>query len=347
MKAVLRVDASAAIGNGHLARSLTLARGLLGHGFSVAVATQGPSAHARSWIEREGHVVIPLDVAPGSPADVAATRAACEHAALVVVDGYVFDAGFHGALRGAKRVVAVIDDLAEARLGGDAVLNGNLYAEELAYDARPSTLMLVGPRYALVREEFVAARTARQLAPREPGQRPRLLVTMGGADPTAETEKALAALGALAPMDVRVVVGGANPRAAEIREAAGREGRHSVEVLVDVRDMGEQMVWCDVALTAAGSTCLELACVGVAAACVIVADNQRLVGDAFGKRGLMANLGRHEAVDAGAIAKAVAALLEDPARRRAMEAAQRAAVDGGGKDRAAASLAAACRTAGA
>jgi UDP-2,4-diacetamido-2,4,6-trideoxy-beta-L-altropyranose hydrolase len=339
MRAVLRVDASSAIGSGHLSRCLTLARGLAARGFEVEIATRAPSERVLAWIAREGHRAVPIDAATIDE-DVVATRRAAEGAALVVVDGYVFDAAYHDALRADGRVVCVLDDLAASRVGGDAVLNGNVYGEELSYDVRDGARLLVGPRFALVRDEFVAARAPRVARKLDPARRPRLLVTMGGADPTSETEKALAALEHVSAMDVRVIVGGANPRADAIREAASRAPRrHDVEVLVDVRTMGEQMVWCDVALAAAGSTCLELACVGVASVVVVVVDNQRLVGDGFGRRGLMTNLGAREAVDAETMGRAVEALVVDETRRRAMEEGQRAVVDGAGKDRAAEELA--------
>jgi UDP-2,4-diacetamido-2,4,6-trideoxy-beta-L-altropyranose hydrolase len=335
MKAVLRCDASPRIGSGHLSRCLTLARGLLAEGFVVEVATHAPSEHTRAWIAREGCSVV--DAGAGS--DVTAA----EGAALVVVDGYDFPPSFHEALRRDDRLVCVIDDLAAAPVRGDVVLNGNLYAEELVYDVPAGAVLLCGPRYALVREEFVAARAARE-ARAWSEEASRLLITMGGADPTRETEKALAALEhtlLTSPLDVKVVVGAANPRSEAIRHLAAAQTKHRVEVLVDVRAMGALMEWCDVALSAAGGTCLELSCVGVAAAAVVVADNQRGVGGALRARGLMdvVGLDAGEAVDAAVLAGSVARLLADAPRRRAMELAQRACVDGAGRERAAARLA--------
>ncbi len=330
MKALFRVDASPSIGSGHLARCLTLARALSSRGVEIEVATHAPSAHTLSWIEREGFRAVELAAAMG----VAEVCHHADDAALVVVDGYSFDASFHAALRAPARVVCVIDDLADAPLGGDAVLNGNLYGRELRYDV---ATQLVGPEFALVREEFLAAR-ARRLTRAEPGGARRLLVTMGGADPTRETDKALAALAQLPPLHVRVVVGGANPRVEEIRAACARVPGHTLELLVDVRDMAEMMEWADVALTASGSTCLELACVGVASVVVQVADNQRLVAASLASRQLMTVAGTTHDVSPEVLAAAVAALLEDPAARHRAEAAQRSVVDGRGPARAADAL---------
>lgn len=341
MRALARVDASAQIGLGHLSRTSTLLSALRERGVSLTVATHTPTDAARAWIARTGAALVEVAAAPGTPADLAETRALASETALVIVDGYVFDASFHEGLRDARRAVVAIDDLGEAPTGADVVLNGNLYAAELTYTTPPGGRTLLGPRYALVRSEFLAARDAREArAPSAEGP-PRLLVTMGGADPTGETEKALDAIAQIeGALHARVILGGANPRAGALaaRARAMGNGARRVEALVSANDMGDQMLWADVALTAAGSTCLELATVGVAGATVTVADNQRLVARAFDARGLLSSLGASQDVTPDAMRAAVVALIADPTERRRAEDAQRAAVDGRGAARAAEAL---------
>lgn len=338
MRALFRCDASAVVGSGHLSRCLTLARALQGEGFSVDVATRDPSDHTVDWIERERCRAV---IISGSTDDAAATRSAAEGADLVVIDGYTFGPAFQAALGRADRVVCVVDDLAIGPVRADVVLNGNLYGASLAYEVEEGTELLCGPEYALVREEFVRAREERSRRAATPTR--RLLVTMGGADPTGETEKVITALHTsqgLADLTVTIVVGGANPRAEAIRTAVARALLvQRAEVLVDVRAMGTLMAECDVAVTAAGGTCLELACVGVPAAVVVVADNQRCVAEALSARGLMDVVGQSAEVDPARIGEAIMRLFEDRDRSRAMETAQRACVDGRGSERVAARLA--------
>lgn len=334
---VFRVDASARIGAGHLSRCLTLARALASEGARVSVASRAPTDHARAWIAREGHALLAI---AEDEDEIAASLERARDADLAVVDGYGFGPELLGALRAPGRVLAAFDDLGDRPLPVDAVLNGNLYGDAIDYAAlAPGALLLVGAQHALVREEFTAARRLRETRPRP--TLPHLLVTMGGADPTSETEKALAALDLLArrsiPLTATVVVGGSNPRAEALRAAAARLGP-DVAVVVDVTDMGARMAASDLALTAAGSTCLELACVGVAALAVVVADNQRGVAEAVARLGLGRVLGESPAVTAEAMAGAIADLLADPAARAAMEREQRARVDGQGAPRVAAAL---------
>jgi UDP-2,4-diacetamido-2,4,6-trideoxy-beta-L-altropyranose hydrolase len=340
MKAVLRVDASAAIGLGHLSRCLTLARGLQRRGVEVDVAMRAPGERTRQWVEREGHRLVAL---AGDADEIGATLDAIRGADLVVIDGYTFGVDLHDAVLGAGARLCVLDDVGSAPLHADVVLNGNVFAEPLRYER--ARRCLLGPSYALVREEFVLARARRIARNREEriGRAPRLLVTMGGADPTSATEAFLRGLGESptpSRIEIRIVVGGANPRADTIAHAAAQIREHDVAVSVAAENMAELMEWSDVTLAAAGSTCLELSCVGVASVVVAVADNQIPVANEVARRKMMTSLGRQADVAGPELFAAALRLLGDEhaGARAEMEATQRAVIDGLGQERVAAAL---------
>lgn len=324
MRATFRVDASAAIGSGHLARCLTLASALARNGIQASFAAHDPSEHTRRWIVEAGHTIVALP-----DLELETALRAAEGASLVVVDGYTFGPDLHDALRRSDRIVVAVDDVG-LPVRADAVLNGNFFGEEIEYPGVRHRLQ--GPAFALVRAEFAEAHV--QGLQRAPvGDRPRLLLTMGGADPARATELFMDALESVRPCEVRVVVGGANPRVDTIRDLAARRKTHDVRVLVDVARMSEQMAWCDLAIAAAGSTCLELACLGTPAVVVAVADNQIPVAREVARRGLMVSLGELHTVRAASIVSEVERLLDDPAGRAAMVERQRHAVDGHGARR--------------
>ncbi len=341
LHAVLRVDASPRIGTGHLARCLTLARALAREGCRVTVASRAPSEHTAAWVAREGHALRPLDDGDERALCIAATK----DANLVVLDGYDFDTDLLAHLGANRRTLAVFDDLGDRALPVAAVIDGNFYGETLDYaHLAPTALHLLGPRHAVVREEFLEGRNARaQREARAADVPPRLLVTMGGADPTHETEKALDALDLLAARDVRLratlVVGGANPRR-DALVARARSSGPNIDVVADITTMGALMAEADLVLTAAGSTCLEIACVGVPLVTVVVADNQRGVGAALTARGIGRVLGESPVVTAGVMADAVDELLAPVSVDlcHAMVQAQHAAVDGLGAGRVARAL---------
>jgi UDP-2,4-diacetamido-2,4,6-trideoxy-beta-L-altropyranose hydrolase len=337
---VFRVDGSNAIGTGHVARCATLARAFRRVGRRVLFACREVPAALESSLSGEGFQVARLGDDAGSEADARAVKelAASARATLVVADGYAFEARFFRALQGPWRRL-YIDDLTTLRYEADWVLNANVYAEERTFDAAPGTRFLLGPRYALLRDEFLAAREAAR--PPSEGNL-RVLVTMGGADPSGTTVRVVDALldeGFLAtlgrPLTLRVVRGAA--AAFELSSRPVPTGTR-LEVLTQVQTMGRLMLDSDVIVTAGGTTCLELACVGVPAATLAIADNQRPVVEGFERRGLMRSLGWHEDLDPVALRRAVHDLACDARLAEAMVRGQRALVDGLGAARAAEAL---------
>jgi spore coat polysaccharide biosynthesis predicted glycosyltransferase SpsG len=92
--------------------------------------------------------------------------------------------------------------------------------------------------------------------------------------------------------------------------------------------MAALMAEADVALSAAGTTTLELACMGVPSVIVVVAGNQVLAARAYAEREMFAVAhAPNDAVDA------FAALVDDVDARRRRSDVGRRAVDGRGAER--------------
>jgi RimJ/RimL family protein N-acetyltransferase len=191
----------------------------------------------------------------------------------------------------------------------------------------------LGTRYALLRPEFGTYKDIRwgDLAGR-PGRgetaptRPHILVTLGGSDPDNLTLTALQALATLPDVQVKAVIGALNRHRAALAAAAP-----GVELLSAVHDMPALMAWADVAVAAGGSTAWELAFMGLPAALIVLADNQRRVAAALGEAGIAVNLG--ECPTPEHIADAVSGLLLNADLRRQMRDLGRAMVDGRGAAR--------------
>jgi UDP-2,4-diacetamido-2,4,6-trideoxy-beta-L-altropyranose hydrolase len=294
------------------------------------------------WIAADGALVERTGTAPGSTADAAATvdLARDAGATWVVLDGYHFDDDYQLEIKRAGMRLLMLDDYGHAsRYYADIVLNQNLYASEELYPHRePGTRLLLGTRYALLRREFWRWRGAARERP-TPERVRNVLVTMGGSDPENATGVVLHAARMLADRDVRlrVVVGPANVHREELEREAGRSGG-CVELLSSVSDMPELMAWADLAISAAGSSCWELAFMGVPAIVVVLAENQLPIARALASEGIAHDLGWRHELTAGKIASSVTALLDAPARRREMAARGQAAVDGLGGERVAAEM---------
>jgi len=335
---VLRADASASVGTGHVMRCLALAQAVAAAGGRAVLAVAECPEPLVERARGAGVHVERLDAEVGSADDVAATLevAASVGAPWVLLDGYRFGLDVQRALRGGGRRVALVDDF--GHLDGydvDLLLNQNSHAEASAYPGVPTCL--VGPRYALLRPEFVRAVEGRPAA-RVDGPARRVLVTMGGSDPGNATTRVLKALARVPSegLEIRAVVGAANPHGAQVAAAAAALDR--CEVIAPVEDMVPLLDWADLAVCAGGSTLWEMAALGVPVACVVVADNQAPIAVDLERRGMVAHLGWDRDLEPEACARTLAALLSDGERRAAMAAVGRGLVDGRGAARVAAAL---------
>jgi len=323
------------MGTGHVMRCLALAEAwqeqcgpavFLGHCDSRAV---------RDRVERSGARFEQMPAPHPDPGDLERTIACMQdtQADWLVVDGYHFDPSFQQGIREAGHRLMVIDDTAHwPAYHADVLLNQNIGAEDLAYSHDPDTALLLGTAYALLRSEFLH-RPDRERPIPEVGT--KVLVTLGGA---GMEETTLKVIESLSRMDVpglkaRIVVGPASEHADSVKRAAAAAGDH-VQVEESVEDMAELMTWADVAVSAGGSTCWELAFLGLPALLTTVADNQARNVLGLHEANVALNLGAPETVTPDNISTALAELLRDMPRRIDMSKRGQQLVDGEGAARA-------------
>lgn len=331
---LVRPDVGTAVGLGHAMRSLALAGAWVEAGGHASLMVDGTAPEGLVLRAREEGVAVERASAPaGSLEDAAAIAAVAGRlgARVVHLDGYCFPLAHQQTLRRAAPGVtlSLADDNGENHeYAVDVVLNQNAHADGSFYArATSAPRLLMGTQYALLRREFLAAPPG---VPRSEGR--QLLVTLGGSDIEGHTLTAVRALRGV-PADVTVVAGSLNPHHEEI----AREAPSHWSVLRAVADMTVPMRACDVALTAAGSTCLELAYLGIPMATVVLAENQRRVATAFAAAGAAVELGGPDALMPDG-ARVVTALLQDVVARRSLSAAGRTLVDGRGAARVVAAL---------
>jgi UDP-2,4-diacetamido-2,4,6-trideoxy-beta-L-altropyranose hydrolase len=194
---------------------------------------------------------------------------------------------------------------------------------------------LLGLQYAMLRREFRAWREPR----RDKVEGSKVLVILGGSDPANLMLRVVQALDCvgLAALDATIVVGGSNPHTLEL-ESAVAKSKVRLRLLRNVTSMPELMAWADVAVSAAGTTALELAFMGVPTILVTVADNQRSNARAGAKLEIALNLGDLAQASPVQLAAAVRELITDSGRRTRMTNNARTLVDGLGAERVAARL---------
>ncbi|MBD2680430.1 MULTISPECIES: UDP-2,4-diacetamido-2,4,6-trideoxy-beta-L-altropyranose hydrolase [Nostoc] len=334
MKLLIRVDASTQIGTGHLMRCLALAQAWHDAGNQVifVMATEAPDLINR--LKSEGMEVIYLPIEIGSAEDAKETAKLARQfdANWVVVDGYQFGARYQEIIKEFELKLLFIDDYGHAKqYHADIVLNQNIHAHEGLYSNRqPYTELLLGTSYSLLRREFWQWQGWQRSLPLIAK---KLLVTLGGADPDNVTLKVIEGLQKVEVegLEAVVVVGGSNPHFEQLRSAS-QESRFPIQLKRNVTNMPELMAWADVAVTAGGSTCWELAFMGLPSLIVILADNQqssaKKLSGVTGK-----NLGWHEDILTSEIAAAASELITSTQTRLEMVKRGQELVDGKGTDR--------------
>lgn len=330
---VLRADAGPGIGTGHVMRCLALAQGWREVGGQAVFVCAEIGGLARR-IDEEGFRVERLEVEAGSPADAAATVEVARRldAPVAVVDGYHLGAGYRRPLTKAGLEILRLDDTGDDVTHCRWVLNQNLHAsaDDYPQDGDGPSLLL-GPRYALLRDEFLSRRDVDR---RHPLRARRLLVTFGGADPKGGALWVLKALSESAQehLDVSVVCGDLNPKLEELH-AALAEAPFPANLRLGVRDMADLMLSCDLAVSSAGSTVWEMAFLRLPALLISTSRVEEALAEGVQEAGLFAYLGPLESLDASKLGTALSSWIEAPDLRRAAGVHGRELVDGDGRRR--------------
>lgn len=338
MNLLIRADASAQIGTGHVMRGLALAQAWQDAGGCVTFLMSSGASALEERLKAEEMDVVHQSAQSGGADDARQTIELAKQvgAPWVIVDGYHFDATYQRQIKDAGHSLLFIDDYGHAEhYYADLVLNQNIYAGENFYVHRePHTQLLLGLRYALLRREFWTWRDwKREIAPHAH----KILVTLGGSDPANATLRVIQALGQMAKDDMNgletiVVAGGSNPHYDELRHTI-QTLPLSIRLERSVTNMPELMAWADIAISAAGSTCWELAFMGLPTLATAIAENQRPIATGLEQIGATINLGWHESLSSTEIAQVLSPLLVDAEKRSEMSRRGRELVDGRGAER--------------
>ena len=328
MKIAFRTDASSQIGTGHFMRCLTLADELKKQGAQIHFVSRNLPTHLSNMLKAKGLEYIPLStdvkqepieelahsywLGTSQSIDAQATLLALEDQSLdwIVVDHYALDERWETAVRANCKKLMVIDDLADRQHDCDVLLDQNYYADmQTRYVSKVPAhcQLLLGPRYALLREEF---RTLREKVKVRAGDVKKILVFFGGVDADNYTSLAIQALAELnITLQVDVVIGFQHPNREQIRQACITYG---FICHVQTTRMAELMADADLAIGGGGTATWERCCLGLPTISFCLAENQRkLIVDASLTGLLYAPISRRNLVEV--IRDHVVSLLENPA----------------------------------
>lgn len=327
-----RVDASNQIGIGHFMRCLTLADALKRRGAQIRFVSRHMPEHLRDMLAAKGHEFTPLNsisceeaaddlpharwLGTSQTQDAADTIHALSDKTWdwLVADHYALDARWESVLRKTAENILAIDDIADRQHDCDLLLDQNFYVDmETRYTGKVPVhcRLLLGPCYALLREEFCHMRE--QVKPRT-GPVKRVLIFFGGVDADNYTGRAIEALTNIGIPDlhVDVVVGSQHPCREQIETECVR---HGFICYVQTHRMAELMAAADLAIGACGSVTWERCSVGLPTIVLVLADNQRKAAADLDAAGVLVNLGDANQMTIEKLARNVTELMADEKKR--------------------------------
>ncbi|MEO9655819.1 UDP-2,4-diacetamido-2,4,6-trideoxy-beta-L-altropyranose hydrolase [Marinomonas sp.] len=253
MKALIRADASVQIGMGHRVRCEALKQAFESLGwhcqFVIHQDYQGFSASDDLIIEDESEF---LDLATNVD--------------LVVIDHYQYLPDMIEQVYRQQAHLLVLDDMNDR---GGFPCQWLLNPLHEAYSAKVKQALL-GSQYALLRPSFAQAHLQAKATSSHTG---KLLITLGGTDPLALTLPIVSRLleQGVESAKLQVLLGkNASNAEAVIRFCQ----QHNIAFAQGVKDVTPLMLDASMAISAAGGTLFELACLGVPTVFAQVADNQ-------------------------------------------------------------------------
>ncbi|MBM4436234.1 MAG: UDP-2,4-diacetamido-2,4,6-trideoxy-beta-L-altropyranose hydrolase [Actinobacteria bacterium] len=313
--AFIRVDATRNIGVGHLRRCAVLAEALVAAGYRVTVVRSARAEALLPELEtRFTTMWLPdptLEQAPDQPElrdaeDVAARIGpAGREPSWMIVDHYSLNEPWEARLRADGHLLLAMDDFRNRRHSADLLVSDSPIPFSPNLNSVADAVALCGFQYALLGAEFAY----QPMDDTGGAARPRVVVTMGGSDPTNDTQKVCRALAAVsrrppaAFSKVDVVAGPGYPQLDAlrpvVRDIPASELHHAPPTLAPL------LRTADLVITAGGNTLVEAIALGKPCLVVVVADNQAAVVEELRARDLIQVAGRSEDLDPEGLAASV------------------------------------------
>jgi len=292
----------------------------------------------RKRIEEEGFSFYPIESPWPNPKDLSKTCSIIDsfqrklkdpRALWVVLDGYSFSTEYHDGLSRTGCRLLILDDMIHLPwYDADIILNQNSIPNDIGYPCSPKTLILSGPRYRLIRREFVEDQTAR---PQAMGRIERLLVFLGGADSKNVTLRVVRALKALnkKQLKIKIITGPTNVHIESLKRETA-DNRQMFRIIDRVKDLPSLIKWADLGIAAGGGSCWEMAFLGLPLVLIPVNNNQERNVCELCNAGAAISPGRVESFSEQRLASVLDSMISSPGKLQQMSQKGRSIMDGKG-----------------
>ena len=303
---VIRVDSGKEIGWGHMMRCFSLAEALTSKNVKVSFISRKLSGSLCEFIKENGFEIHYLPN-KGLENDAEKTIEIINRLNSIdwlIVDNYELDKKWETILRPHVKRIMVIDDMTKREHDCDLILDQNLYQNmKNCYEGLipPNCKKLIGPKFALLRKEFLQVR--KNLRKRD-GEIKRILISFGSNDPTNETIKVLDAINQLENKQIKVdlLLGISNKTSKSIKKLYSKTSNITCHQSTNIAHL---MNKADLSIGAGGSTTWERCCLGLPSIVSILSKDQYELTKTLANEGCVINLGSANTVNSKDYAKAI------------------------------------------
>lgn len=293
---IFRADGDAKIGLGHITRSSALA-GMINENYNCILATR---CQLETTLKELSSVYSKIIILPEEDYYKEATVFDKIGSAgdLVVLDGYNFDDNYQKQLFDKGFDIFSIDDIHAFKFYSKVIINHSGGLKPVVYSALPFTQFYLGPRFALLRQEFLRAAKTRRTSVTDKN----CFICFGGADPGNKTLEILKDKNIINTFDhLFIVVGGAYLYKKELNEYVAQHQYLTVYHDISAAELVTVMQRCSYAICSPSTILYEYLSIGGVVFLEIIAENQKDANKFFTEEGMafkLAHFGNIEKDDA-------------------------------------------------
>jgi len=307
LKIAIRVDGNAETGVGHVLRCITLADRLLFYNIKCTFFVRNISKNLLEILNAKFEVILLdridnmfnatdeysrwLGVNQGFDAEEFIALAKPGHFNGVVVDHYGLGYQWERAVQDNFRFVLVLDDLANREHICNLLVDQSIGREASCYSSLVPQIctLLVGSKYALLRDEFSADFSGCK-------KQYDILINFGGADKDNYTEHVLGMLATYANMykyTIKIIIGSDYPYILGLERRIEELGL-KFKLVKNPNNVAQEISECRIAIGAGGVSLLERSALGVPSIVYAIADNQEHICAEYDRQGLGAVIRKGE-----------------------------------------------------